>query len=119
MRCIAEMGNFKWLLGLHHTSECHMTVIFLWLQLVLDGRGVKVAGFEKGNFVGPTILSEVQVRLYMPVLHCTQDNYCLSFATDNMPHYCEDLILGVPGKMFQLVKLAILCHEMIVGVNDS
>ena len=97
-----------------------MTVIFLWLQLVLDGRGVKVAGFEKGNFVGPTILSEVQVCLYMPVLHCTQDNYCLSFATDNMPHYCEVLILGSAGKnTFQLVKLAILCHKMIVGVNDS
>lgn len=28
-------------------------------QLLLDGRGVKVEGYEKGNFVGPTILSGV------------------------------------------------------------
>lgn len=27
--------------------------------LLLDGRGVKVAGSEKGNFIGPTILSNV------------------------------------------------------------
>lgn len=28
-------------------------------KLVLDGRGVKVPGFEKGNFVGATILDGV------------------------------------------------------------
>jgi len=28
-------------------------------KVVLDGRGVKVPGFEKGNFVGPTILTDV------------------------------------------------------------
>ena len=26
-------------------------------QLLLDGRGVRVPGFEEGNFVGPTILA--------------------------------------------------------------
>merc|ERR1711860_130612 len=26
---------------------------------ILDGRGVTVAGYEKGNFVGPTILANV------------------------------------------------------------
>ena len=29
-------------------------------QLVLDGRDVVVSGYESGNFVAPTILSEVQ-----------------------------------------------------------
>ena len=29
-------------------------------QLMLDGRGVKVPGYEKGNFVGPTVLAEVK-----------------------------------------------------------
>ena len=29
-------------------------------KLVLDGRNVVVAGYEKGNFVGPTILSDVR-----------------------------------------------------------
>ena len=29
---------------------------------LLDGRGVKVPGYDNGNFVGPTILSDVKVR---------------------------------------------------------
>lgn len=32
-------------------------------KCILDGRGVKVAGYEKGNFVGPTILSEVKPNM--------------------------------------------------------
>lgn len=30
-------------------------------QLELDGRDIVVPGFEKGNFVGPTVLSHVKV----------------------------------------------------------
>lgn len=30
--------------------------------LLLDGRNVNVKGYENGNFVGPTILSNVTVR---------------------------------------------------------
>ena len=32
-------------------------------QLLLDGRGLVVEGYEKGNFVGPTILSDVQPNM--------------------------------------------------------
>ena len=34
--------------------------------LLLDGRGIEVKGYEKGNFVGPTIFSDVtpQMRIY-------------------------------------------------------
>lgn len=32
-------------------------------QLILDGRSIVVPGFEKGNFVGPTILSNVQPNM--------------------------------------------------------
>jgi len=46
-------------------------------KLVLDGRGVKVPGYEKGNFVGPTILTDVtpdmkvyQEEIFGPVLIC-------------------------------------------------
>lgn len=46
-------------------------------KLVLDGRNISVAGFEKGNFVGPTILTDVKphMRCYTeeifgPVLIC-------------------------------------------------
>ena len=31
-------------------------------KLLLDGRGVKVPGFEKGNFVGPTVFDNVNVN---------------------------------------------------------
>lgn len=46
-------------------------------KLALDGRGIKVAGFEKGNFVGPTILTDVtpsmkcyKEEIFGPVLIC-------------------------------------------------
>ncbi len=31
-------------------------------KLLLDGRNIKVPGYEKGNFVGPTILYDVKVN---------------------------------------------------------
>lgn len=46
-------------------------------RVVLDGRGLEVPGYEKGNFVGPTILSDVktdmdcyQQEIFGPVLVC-------------------------------------------------
>lgn len=46
-------------------------------KIVLDGRDIKVEGFEKGNFVGPTILINVQPHMkcyteeiFGPVLVC-------------------------------------------------
>ncbi|KAF8788674.1 Methylmalonate-semialdehyde dehydrogenase like protein [Argiope bruennichi] len=42
-------------------------------KLLLDGRGFVVPGFEKGNFVGPTILSDVKgVNFYMQLKTITQ-----------------------------------------------
>jgi malonate-semialdehyde dehydrogenase (acetylating)/methylmalonate-semialdehyde dehydrogenase len=32
-------------------------------QLILDGRNIKVPGYEKGNFVGPTILTDVKPNM--------------------------------------------------------
>lgn len=32
-------------------------------KMLLDGRGVKVKGYESGYFVGPTIIGNVTVRL--------------------------------------------------------
>ena len=40
----------------------HVTWLFV-AQIELDGRNVAVEGYEKGNFVGPTILSNVKVSL--------------------------------------------------------
>lgn len=38
-------------------------------KILLDGRDVKVPGYEKGNFVGPTILH------YVKVSHSVEDRY--------------------------------------------
>ena len=35
--------------------------------LLLDGRNVKVKGYENGNFVGPTIIGQVTVRVFPSV----------------------------------------------------
>ena len=47
-------------------------------KLMLDGRGVKVAKYPKGNFLGPTILTDVttdmacyQEEIFAPVLVCS------------------------------------------------
>jgi malonate-semialdehyde dehydrogenase (acetylating)/methylmalonate-semialdehyde dehydrogenase len=46
-------------------------------KVVLDGRGLKVPGYEKGNFIGPTVITDVKphMRVYKeeifgPVLLC-------------------------------------------------
>ena len=48
-------------------------------ELVLDGRGVEVSGYQSGNFVGPTILNKVKVEMdcyhseiFGPVLVCLE-----------------------------------------------
>jgi len=50
-------------------------------KLVLDGRNITVPGYEKGNFLGPTILSDVtpnmkvyQEEIFGPVLICLKAN---------------------------------------------
>jgi malonate-semialdehyde dehydrogenase (acetylating)/methylmalonate-semialdehyde dehydrogenase len=46
-------------------------------KVVLDGRGIKVQGYEKGNFVGPTVIADVKPNMkcyteeiFGPVLIC-------------------------------------------------
>lgn len=34
-------------------------------SLLLDGRNIKVKGYENGNFVGPTIISNVTVSVFV------------------------------------------------------
>ena len=57
-------------------------------QLLLDGRTVKVDGYEGGNWMGPTVLSDVtpdmecyKEEIFGPVLVCvhvdTLDEVCV------------------------------------------
>jgi len=50
-------------------------------KILLDGRGIKVPGYEKGNFVGPTVISGVKTNMQVyneeifgPVLVCLEAN---------------------------------------------
>jgi len=50
-------------------------------KIALDGRGIQVPGYEKGNFVGPTVITDVKpnMRVYNeeifgPVLICLNAN---------------------------------------------
>jgi len=50
-------------------------------SLLLDGRGIKVPGYPKGNFIGPTVLSDVtpamdcyKEEIFGPVLVCLKAN---------------------------------------------
>jgi len=58
--------------------------------ILLDGRGVKVPGFEKGNFLGPTIITGVK-----PNMTCyTEENFWTSshlFGSSNFGrcHYID------------------------------
>ena len=67
-----------------------MEYTFHTLQLVLDGRDVVVAGYESGNFVAPTILSEVQ-----PSMKCyTEEIFgpvLVTLNADSLDEVCMEL----------------------------
>eukprot|EP00731_Ephydatia_muelleri_P022223 Em0014g814a len=44
----------------HRVCELVQSGVTEGAKLLLDGRGIKVPGYEKGNFVGPTVLAEVK-----------------------------------------------------------
>lgn len=46
-------------------------------KLLLDGRNVKVSGYEKGNFVGPTILHDVKVDIFFSTFFNIFKIWCL------------------------------------------
>ncbi len=50
-------------------------------KILLDGRGVKVPGYEKGNFIGPTVIDHVEPgmpifdhELFAPVMLIVRRN---------------------------------------------
>lgn len=45
-------------------------------KVLLDGRNVKVKGYENGNFVGPTIISNVTVRDALQRCFTTSSSSC-------------------------------------------
>ena len=48
---------------------CMRYTFVVFVQVVLDGRDIVVPGYEKGNFVGPTIITDVKVCAAMCLCH--------------------------------------------------
>lgn len=86
---------------------------------LLDGRGVTVPGYEKGNFLGPTILTDVKVdnpayteEIFGPVLVClTADSLEEAISITNNNPYGNGCAIftrsGAAARKFQ--------HEIDVG----
>lgn len=60
-------------------SRCKTDFLLIWqgAEILLDGREHKVAGYESGNFVGPTLIAKVKPHMqaylqeiFGPVLVC-------------------------------------------------
>ena len=89
-------------------------------QCLLDGRGVKVSGYELGNFVGPTLLTGVkpsmpcyQEEIFGPVLSCLEvptldDAIALINANDHGNGTAIFTRSGAAARKFQ--------HEVDVGM---
>eukprot|EP00983_Pelagomonas_calceolata_P113924 1160040-Pelagomonas_calceolata.AAC.1 len=63
-------------------------------QCIVDGRGVKVPGYEQGNWVGPTLLSHVQPHMecykeeiFGPVLSCLEVGSAVTGLGYALPHF--------------------------------
>ena len=55
------------------------TALMQGAQILLDGRGVRVPGYESGNFMGPTLIAGVKPNMdcyseeiFGPVLVCLE-----------------------------------------------
>lgn len=75
----AQMGPLISPAALKRAHDLIETGVKEGAKLVLDGRGVKVSGFEKGNFIGPTLLTGVKPHMkcyteeiFAPVLCCIE-----------------------------------------------
>ena len=64
----------------------------LYVQLALDGRDVVVSGYESGNFVAPTILTEVK-----PDMKCyTEEIFgpvLVTLNADSLDEVCATIII--------------------------
>jgi len=73
----AEMGPVISVRAKQRISDIIQSAVDEGAKLVLDGRNVKVPGYENGNFIGPTILVDVtpnmlcyKEEIFGPVLLC-------------------------------------------------
>lgn len=60
--CVCVCGGGG-LCKFHMNGQLFVIINSCFFQCILDGRDVQVPGYEKGNFVGPTILANVTVSM--------------------------------------------------------
>jgi len=93
-------------------------------KILLDGRGVKVPGYEKGNFIGPTVIADVKPHMdiykqevFGPVLICmSADNLdsAIKLVNEN-PYGNGTAIFTNSGASARKYQHEIDCGQ--VGVN--
>jgi malonate-semialdehyde dehydrogenase (acetylating)/methylmalonate-semialdehyde dehydrogenase len=93
-------------------------------KILLDGRGVKVSGYEKGNFIGPTVIADVKPHMdiykqevFGPVLICmSADNLdsAIKLVNEN-PYGNGTAIFTNSGASARKYQHEIDCGQ--VGVN--
>lgn len=81
-------------------------------EILLDGRGVTVPGYESGNFLGPTLIAGVKPNMecyseeiFGPVLVCLEVMLCAIGA----------LPLAIPGLLPSVSLLSALQRTMLLG----
>ena len=84
-------------------------------KLVLDGRGVSVPGYERGNFVGPTIIAGVKPHMqcylqeiFGPVLVCLEVCGCTAPPPSSSPAGSDITVSGGHGAIC-IVQYAARC----------
>ncbi|KAJ6716404.1 METHYLMALONATE-SEMIALDEHYDE DEHYDROGENASE [ACYLATING] MITOCHONDRIAL-LIKE ISOFORM X1 [Salix koriyanagi] len=109
----AELGPVISKQAKEQISKLIQTSVESGAKLVLDGRNIVVAGYENGNFIGPTILSGVTVNMecykeeiFGPVLLCMQaDSIEEAINIVNGNKYCNGASIfttsGAAARKFQ------------------
>ena len=79
--------------GCEAKAEANKRCFLQGAEILLDGRGVKVPGYESGNFMGPTLISGVKPsmecyseEIFGPVLVCLEvrDSLFTSFTPSSV-----------------------------------
>ncbi|KAG5238629.1 hypothetical protein OIU76_015105 [Salix suchowensis] len=109
----AELGPVISKQAKEQISKLIQTSVESGAKLVLDGRNIVVAGYENGNFIGPTILSGITVNMecykeeiFGPVLLCMQaDSIEEAINIVNGNKYCNGASIfttsGAAARKFQ------------------
>ncbi|TPP58386.1 Methylmalonate-semialdehyde dehydrogenase [Fasciola gigantica] len=84
-------------------------------KILLDGRGIRVPGFEGGNFVGPTILTDVQPHMqcyreeiFGPVLLCLEGFHFYTQLKTVTQHWPSEDVVSNSGSNISATSMPVM-----------